>query len=161
MPPKFFDFRDIKWPGTWLIENELPPAVPQIPYNRTLFVQQFTDEPPSDVEFVDDCQTVQDVFDKFKPGKVVEMTDEEGVGEEQELQFNSLMDFGRDGIIKQSELLTRISSKMELYQSFMEKLTDEQLSMLLADPEEKQAYIDVLKSLIEELEAADPESAEG
>lgn len=160
MPRKFFDFRDVKWPGTWLIENELPTAIPQIPYNRTLFVQQFTDEAPSDVEFIDDCQTVADVFEKFQPSKVVEMTNEEGVTDEQELSFKSLMDFGRDGIINQSDLLTRISSKRDLYNNFMQKLTDEQLSILLSNPEEKEAYINILKSLIDELEEADPSEDE-
>lgn len=156
---KFFDFRDIKWPGAWLIENDLPTAVPEIPNNRTLFVQQFTDEPPSDVVFVEDCQSVQDVFGKFKPGKTVEMINEEGISEEQNLEFRSLMDFGRQGITKQSDLLNRLSSTRDLHQNFMRKLTDEQLNILLADPEQKQAYIDMLKSLIDELDAADPEGA--
>lgn len=160
MPRKFFDFRDIKWPGTWLVENELPAAIPQIPYNRTLIAQQFTDEAPADVEFIQDCQSVNEVFERFKPSKLVEFENEEGVGEEAELNFNALKDFGREGIIEQSDLLNKISDKQQMFGGFMEKLTDEQLNILLANPEEKTAYIDILKSLIEELEAADPSGDE-
>ena len=160
MPPKFFDHRDIKWPGTWLVQNQIPSAIPQIPFNRTLFIQQFTDEAPSEVEFIEDCQTVQDVFDKFQPSKTVDLTVENGVSDEVELRFNSLMDFGRNGIIQQSELLNKISAKQQLYESFMEKLTDEQLKIMLSSPEDKSAYIGVLKNLIEELEAADPDSVD-
>lgn len=155
MPPKFFDHRDIKWPGTWLVENTLPSAIPQIPFNRTLFIQQFTDEAPSDVEFVEECQTMQDIFDKFQPGKTIELKNEEGVGEEVALKFSSMMDFGREGIIRQSELLNRISSRQKMFENFMEKLTDQQLYILLSHPEEKAAYLAVLQSMIDELEAAD------
>ncbi len=160
MAKKFFDHRDIKWPGTWLIENDLPSAIPNIPDNRTMFIQQFTDEPPSDVDFVDDCQTMPQAFDKFKPGKTINLENMDGVEEEVDLKFNSLMDFGRKGIVGQSDLMSQIESKRGLFESFMGKLTDEQLAILLANPEEKAAYISVLKELIGELEAADPETVE-
>lgn len=156
MASKFYDHRDIKWPGTWLVENTLPSAIPNIPFNRTLYVQQFTDEAPSDVEFVKDCQTVKDVFDKYQPGKTVALKDEEGVEEDVDLQFRSMKDFGREGIVEQSELLNRIASRQQLFEGFMDKLTDEQLAILLSDADEKAAYIAVLESLIEELDKADP-----
>ena len=155
MPPKFFDHRDIKWPGTWLVENTLPSAVPNIPHNRTLYAQQLTAEAPSDVEFVDDCQTLQDVFNHFQPGVNLELKNEEGVGEDVEVQFRSLQDFGREGIINQSDLLNKISGTQKMFEGFMEKLTDEQLHLLLSNPEEKAAYVQVLQQLIDELEAAD------
>lgn len=158
MPPKFFDHRDIKWPGTWLVENQIPSAIPQIPDNRTMYVGQFTDEAPSDVEFIHDCQTIQDVFNKFDPGKTVALKNEAGIEEDVPLKFTSMMDFGRKGIVEQSDLLRSINSKQLLYESFMEKLTDDQLNILLSSPEDKTAYIDVLKSLIEELEKADPDT---
>lgn len=154
----FNDHRDIKWPGAWLIEEKRIPGVPDIPYNRTLFVQQFTDEPPSEPEFHDDCQKMEDVFNKFNPSKEVQFEDEQGIPHGQELKFKSLMDFGKKGIIQQSELLGQIEKKMDTYADFIKRLRSIKiLHKLLADPDAKGAYLEAIQQFIDELEQLDPE----
>lgn len=155
---KFRDHRDIKWPGAWLIEEMIVPGVPEIPYNRTLFIQQLSTEAPSEPEFVEDCQKMSDVFEKFKPAKEVQMEDENGVPHSVELQFKSLLDFGKDGIIKQTELLKGIQEKGELYADFIKRLRSINiLHKLLADAETKKDYLDAIQKFIEELDEVEPE----
>lgn len=154
----FRDHRDIKWPGAWLIEERRIPGVPDIPYNRTLFIQQLTEEPPSEPEFVDDCQTMNDVFEKFKPAKEIMFEDEQGIPHSTELTFKSLMDFGKSGVIDQSELLKNIQEKQEVYKDFIKRLRSiTVLHKLLADPEAKAAYLESIQAFIEELAAIDPD----
>ncbi|MEO0583555.1 MAG: hypothetical protein AAF135_15125 [Bacteroidota bacterium] len=155
---KFQDHRDINWPGAWLIQEKRLPGVPDIPYNRTLFIQQLTEEAPFEPEFVEDCQTLPDVFDRFKPKKEVQFEDEGGVPISEELQFKSLMDFGRDGIIAQSDLLQNIQQKQEMYAGFIKRLRSIKiLHKLLADAEAKAAYLEAIQSFITELDEIDPE----
>ena len=136
---KFQDHRDINWPGAWLIQEKRLPGVPDIPYNRTLFIQP-------------------DVFDRFIPKKEVQFEDEGGVPISEELQFKSLMDFGRDGIIAQSELLQNIQQKQEMYAGFIKRLRSIKiLHKLLADAEAKAAYLEAIQSFITELDEIDPE----
>ncbi len=155
---KFQDHRDIKWPGAWLIQEKRIPGVPDIPYNRTLMIKQLTEEAPSEPEFVEDCQTMQDVFDRFKPSKEVQFEDADGVPISEELKFGTLMDFGKDGIIAQSELLQEIQGKQEMYAGFIKRLKSIKiLHKLLADAEAKQAYLEAVQAFIQELDEIDPE----
>ena len=156
--PNFTDHRDIKWPGAWLVEQEIVESVPEIPYNRTMFVQQLTDEAPDEPEFVKDCQNMKDVFQKFKPGKEVEFEDEDGVPFTEELKFNTLLDFGKEGIIKQSEALQEIQLKQETYNDFIKRLRSITiLQKLLGDADAKTAYLGALEQAIAELEEIEPE----
>ena len=155
---KFQDHRDIQWPGAWLIQEKRIPGVPDIPYNRTLFIQQLSEEAPSEPEFVEDCQTIADVFDRFKPSKEVQFEDAEGIPVSEELEFESLLDFGKDGIIAQSDLLQSIQQKQEMYAGFIKRLRSIKiLHKLLADADAKAAYLDAIQSFIQELDEIDPE----
>lgn len=155
---KFRDHRDIKWPGAWLIENEIDQGVPEIPYNRTLFIQQLTDEAPSEPEFVDDCQTLNDVFDRYKPSKTIQLEDENGIPQETFLEFRSLLDFGKDGIINQSEFLQHIQEKKNMHADFIKRLRSiVLLRQLLSDPDTRAAYLEAIDKFIEELEEVEPE----
>lgn len=155
---KFQDHRDIKWPGAWLIQEKRIPGVPDIPYNRTLMIKQLTEEAPTEPEFVEDCQTLQDVFDRFKPSKEVQFEDADGIPISEELSFNSLLDFGKDGIIGQSDLLQDIRGKQEMYADFIKRLRSIKiLHKLLADAEAKAAYLEAIQAFIQELDETDPE----
>ena len=159
MAKKFIDHRDINWPGAWLIENELVQGTPDIPFNRTLFIQQFTDEAPDEPEFVKDCKTIDDVFAQFKPNKAVQFEDENGapVDEDEPLQFNSLIDFGKQGIIGQSDFLKDLKKTQETYAEFIKRLRSVKLLRnVMADPALKEAYLQALDQFIEELESVDP-----
>lgn len=158
MAKKFYDHRDVKWPGSWLIEQRHIQGVPEIPNNRTLFIQQLTEEAPAEPEFVEDCETINDVFAKFSPSKTVSMENEDGIPMETDLQFKSLMDFGKDGIVQQSELLQELNADKEMYTDFIKRVRSITiLQKLLNDPEAKTAYLDYIAKQIEELEEADPE----
>lgn len=147
---------DIKWPGTWLIQNDAPAAVPQIPNDRPFYIQQFTDEPSDEPVLNDNCQSLQDVFDTFQPSKTMDMYDGD-LPVEQKLVFKSMMDFGSKGIINQSDFLKEKNEEKELYTDFEKSLANNQLALLLSNPESKAAYLKMLENLIEELAAADLE----
>lgn len=160
MAKKFFDHRDIKWPGAWLVEQDIIPEVPEIPFNRTLFIQQLTDEAPSEPEFVKDCRTMEDVFNTFKPSKEVQFEDEEGIPTDETLEFKMLTDFGKDGIIRQSNLLQDIQQKEIMYADFIKRLRSVTiLQKLISDPEAKAAYLESLQGFIDELDEIEPDEA--
>ena len=155
---KFRDHRDIKWPGAWLIEELQVQGVPDIPYNRTMFIQQLTDEAPSEPEFVESCHTLADVFAHYKPSKEVEFADADGVPQNETLEFKSMMDFGKEGIINQSELLKSFQNDKDMYTDFIKKLRSiTLLQKLLNDEEAKAGYLESIQGFIDELNEIDPE----
>ncbi len=155
---KFRDHRDIIWPGAWLIENDIVQGMPEIPNNRVMYIQKFTDEDDPEPTFHQDCKTVEDIFDKFKPSKTVQLSDENGAPVEELLEFHSLMDFGKEGIINQSDFLRETDEKKKMYADFIDRLRSNiLLRNLMADPEAKQAYLDAIAQFIQELEEMDPE----
>ena len=148
--------RQYYMPGTWIIKELRIPAVPDIPDNRILYVQQLTDEPADEPEFINDCRNLADVFNRFQPSKEVEMEDADGGAIPQTINFKSMKDFGKDGIINQSEFLKEADAKRNIYNDFKGALTKQQLIQVLSDADSKAAYLKMISNLIEELEAADP-----
>lgn len=133
-------------------ERQVSEAISLLPMNKTMVVQKLTDDPPGSPEIVKGLQTVEDVFDHFKPKVEVEFEDKEGNEMKEELSFSNVGDFGVKGVLKQSNFLNEIQSEKDELFRFMKILkSNKVLQKVLNNPEEKQAYIAALKQALEEI----------
>ncbi|MCH5224505.1 MAG: hypothetical protein J1D77_00850 [Muribaculaceae bacterium] len=130
-------------------------GVIEFPQNRTLYVDQFTDEAPSDEDEMKGFQArnVAEVFEKYTPKKEVELEDEDGEINYEDFIFTQLKDFSEDALIQQSETMSMAKDKIEAYNSIVEQLKkNKKLRDILKDPSARQGLVDVLKAMRDEIE---------
>ncbi|TWP24070.1 hypothetical protein ETU08_06815 [Apibacter muscae] len=136
--------------------NEVPldanEAILEIAQNRTLIAQKLTGNPPVKPEIVEGLNTVEQVFEHFKPEVKVNFEDAEGATKFEELKFKNLGDFGIKGITAQSNFLTDLKMEKEQYQKIIKQLkTNKILKAALEDPDAKEALMESIEGLINEL----------
>lgn len=124
-----------------------------IPMNRSLFVQKLTDEPPTKPQAVYDLKTVDEVFNHFKPKVSLDFEDQEGNTRSEQLHFTNLGDFKAQSMVAQSPFLQGLNSQKDDYQKIMKQLkTNKQLQTVIENPEMKEAFVQALHALIQELD---------
>ncbi len=128
-------------------------GITDIPQNRTLLVEKLTDEPPIQAEIVYDLKNITDVFNHYQPEKEVEFTDEQGSTFNETLHFRTVADFGKQGLLNQSEFLQNLNLQFEDFQKYVKQLKSNKiLKTLLENPEAKAAYLAAIQQAIKELE---------
>ncbi len=138
------------------VPREASQSIADIPQNRTLLIQQLTDNPPLAPDVIPDLKTVNEVFDFYKPQKEVEFETTDGSNRTEHLEFRNLADFGKGGIVKQSTFLNELSHQCEDLQKFVRQLkTNKILKTVLENKEAKAAYMSSVKALLDELEQAE------
>ncbi len=136
-------------------DRKLSEGMADIPMNKTLIIQKLTNDPEVSPKVVKGMDTIDKVFETFKPSITVNMSDLEGSEKEEKLEFNSLGDFGAKGILNQSKMLKSLNDEKEELYKFMKQIkTNKILKKVLENPAAKEAYITELKSLLEELKAS-------
>lgn len=129
-------------------------AINEIQHNKTMLVSQLTSDEPIQPEAVGGLTTIDEVFRHFKPSIDVAMTDADGVSVHETMKFGRLDDFTPKGIIRQSEFLNKMKIQQEQYGKILKQLkSNKVLQTMLANPETKEALIDVLRNVAAELEA--------
>ena len=96
----------------------------EFPQNRTLYVDQFTDEDPITDEdragFKPTC--MKDVFEHYQPKKEdVQLKTEDGESLFEDFHFRSIEDFDDTQLILQSALLSTQKAKMDIYNELIRK----------------------------------------
>ncbi|MGA0560244.1 hypothetical protein ACO2Q8_26510 [Larkinella sp. VNQ87] len=130
-------------------------SIVDIPQNKTLLIEKLTADPPIRPEVVGGLKTVDEVFAYFQPEQGVEFETEDGSTISETLQFRSLSDFGKKGIIAQSEYLQQLNMTFEDFQRYVRQLKSNKiLKTLLENPDGKAAYIAAIQAMIRELEEA-------
>ncbi|GGF26668.1 type VI secretion system contractile sheath small subunit [Hymenobacter cavernae] len=128
-------------------------AITDIPLNRTLLVQKLTADPPLRAQIVEGLRTPEAVFAHFKPEVEVEFEKEDGSVIPETLQFQSLGDFGKKGIINQSEFLQDLNTQADDLQKLLRQLKSNKiLKTALENPETKAAFLATIQAMISELE---------
>lgn len=128
-------------------------AMADIPKNRTIMAADLTDKPATKPEMVYELETIDDVFEHFKPSAKIEFNDAEGASINEELSFNNLGDFSAKAMINQSGFLKRLDDQNTNYGSFAKRLQNNTvLQKVLNDPDKKAAYVTVLRAMLQELE---------
>lgn len=135
------------------IQGDASEAFADIPLNRTLLCEKLTGDAPIKPKIVDGLQTIDDVFEHFKPKVSVEFEDSDGTQKDETLTFKGLSDFGIKGITAQSNFLQNLSIEKEQYQKVIKQLKSNQLlRKTLENPETKADLLAVMYALIKELE---------
>jgi hypothetical protein len=127
-------------------------AFADIPQNRTLMAEKLTKDAPVKPEIVYGLQTVEQVFENYKPNVTVDFTDADGMTKKENLSFKNLGDFGVKGITEQSEFLKDNATQKDEYLKIIKQLKSNKiLKSALADPDAKAALLDTIYGLIAEL----------
>jgi hypothetical protein len=140
--------------GGQLVPQQSFEAIANISSNKTLLVQKLTTK-PTKLEPIKGLKTIDEVFNHFKPSLEVEFEEENGAIRKEELKFNSLLDFKKEGIIDQSEFLQKLQAKQDACNSVIKKLkTNKILKVALQNPEAKKSFLQALQALINEIDQA-------
>jgi predicted component of type VI protein secretion system len=135
------------------VKGDASEAFAEIPQNRTLLCEKLTDEPPVKPQIIGDMQTIDDVFEHFKPKVNVEFEDNEGAQKQESLSFKGLSDFGVKGITAQSDFLNNLDIEKEQYQKIIKQLKSNRLlRKTLENQASKTDLLHVIFALIKELE---------
>ena len=128
-------------------------AISDIPLNRTLLVQKLTSDAPLRAQIVEGLKTPEAVFAHFKPAVEVEFAKEDGTVIPETLQFQSLGDFGKKGIINQSTFLQDLNTQADDLQKLLRQLKSNKiLKSALDTPETKAAFLAAIQAMISELD---------
>lgn len=134
------------------VKTDASEAFADIPQNRTLMAEKLTKDAPVKPEIVHGLQTVEQVFEHYKPEVGIDFEDADGMTKKETLNFKNLGDFGVKGITEQSEFLKDNASQKEEYLKIIKQLKSNKiLKTALADPDAKQALLDAIQSMIAEL----------
>ncbi len=127
----------------------------EIPMNRSLFVQKLTADDPIKPQAVYDLKTVDEVFEFFKPKVEVGFEKEDGSEVNEEIKYTNVGDFKPTNVVNQSPYLQNLNTQKDEYLKLMKQLkTNKLVKNVVENPETKEAFMNALKSLIQELEAA-------
>lgn len=136
------------------VQLDASEAFADIPQNRTLFAEKLTKDAPIKPEVVQGLQTVQDVFDRFKPSVEVAFETEQGTEQKETLSFSSVGDFSLKGITAQSPFLQSNAIKKDEYLKIIKQLKSNKiLKTALADPTAKAALIAAIGAMHDELQS--------
>lgn len=128
-------------------------AMDGVPKNRTLLAANLTDIPATRPKMNYDCQTIDDVFEHYEPSVKMEFTDAEGGAINEELSFNNIGDFSKKSMVEQSDYLRSMEAQQRNYGTFAKRLQNNKiLQRMLNDPDSKEAYLTVLRSMLHDLE---------
>ena len=134
------------------VKTDAGEAILEIGQNKTLLVQKLTQDPPVKPQVVKGLTSVENVFDHYKPEIEVNFEDGEGVESKETLRFSHLGNFGKKGIIGQSEYLKNLDAEKNQYHKVVKQLKSNKiLKMALEDPEAKEALLESIHSLLTEL----------
>jgi hypothetical protein len=137
------------------VKGDASEAFAEIPQNRTLLCEKLTGDAPIKPNIVQGLQTIDDVFEHFKPELKLDFEDSEGASKEEKLSFRGLSDFGIKGITSQSEFLQNLTVEKEQYQKIIKQLkSNKLLRKTLENSDSKQDLLEVIYALIKELEEA-------
>jgi len=134
--------------------DEAIAGIREVPLNKTLYIDQFTDLAPVKPGDVKQFEKMEDVFDYYKPEKKgVQMYDQEGRSIKENFRFNAIKDFDDNQLISQSSYLSQQKSEMESYKNIeMQLIKNKLLRRIFQDEDGRKNLVSVLKALVAELE---------
>lgn len=144
---------------TKVLEADAQDGVIEFPQNRTLYVDQFTDNAPTTDEEREGFRpkNLSDVFEHYQPSKEgVALETEEGGAVYEDFEFRQIKDFEDDRLIEQSGLLSEKKAKIDAYNAIIRQLQkNKPLRNSLKDADSRTSLLNVLKSLKAEIDNAE------
>ncbi len=134
------------------VKTDASEAILEIPQNRTLMAEKLTKDPPVKPEIAHGLQTIEQVFEHYRPEIGMDFQDADGATKKETLSFKNLGDFGVKGITEQSEFLKDLTTQKEEYMRIIKQLKSNKiLKTAMADPDAKQALLDAIQGMVSEL----------
>jgi hypothetical protein len=136
-------------------------AIADIPHNRTLLVEKLTADDPITPETVGKLETIEDVFEHFKPN--VDIAFEDGDGQEvvENFRFKTVADFLVGNMTKNSPFLKGLDNQKAFYNRMIKQLRSNKIMQrALQTPEAKAGFVESLQALLAELESYDVKTVE-
>lgn len=144
---------------TKVLDVNAQDGVIEFPQNRTLYVDQFTDNAPNTDEEREGFRpkNLNEVFEHYRPSKEgVALETEEGGSVYEDFRFTQIKDFEDDQLIEQSELLSDKKAKIDAYNAIIRQLQkNKTLRNALKDAPSRASLLNVLKSLRAEIDEAE------
>ena len=134
------------------VKTDASEAFADIPQNRTLMAEKLTKDTPVKPEIVHGIQTVEQVFEHYKPEVAIDFEDADGTTKKEKKKKKNLGDFGVKGITEQSEFLKDNASQKEEYLKIIKQLKSNKiLKSALSDADAKKALLDAIQGMVAEL----------
>lgn len=144
---------------TKVLDAQAQDGVIEFPQNRTLYVDQFTDNAPNTDEEREGFKprNLREVFEHYQPSKEgIMLETEEGGSVCEDFSFHEIKDFEDDQLIAQSPLLSEKKAKIDAYNAIVRQLEkNKPLRNALRDEASRRSLLNVLKSLMQEIEDAE------
>lgn len=142
-----------------VLDAEAKDGVIEFPQNKTLYVDQFTDEAPYTDEDREGfkAKSMKDVFEHYQPSKSgVELTAEDGGTVQEEFVFHEIKDFEDAQLIEQSETMSQDKETIDAYNSVIRQLEkNKSLRNAMKNEGARDNLKNALKALLAELEDAE------
>jgi len=142
---------------TKLLDPDTQSSVIEFPQNRTLYVDQFTDDGPYSDEGragYKDATSMKDVFEHYQPQKDIKLSTEEGEDREETFVFKSIKDFEDNQLIAQSELMSKEQNDIDAFNAIIHHLEhNKTLQKALKDDAVRNDLKNALEALLAELNA--------
>ena len=129
-------------------------GIREVPQDKTLYIDQFTDMAPVKPGEIFQPETVEDVFEHYKPEKKgVQMSDQEGRPIRENFRFTAIKDFDDKQLIEQSPYLHQQRAMMDSYKNIEQQLIKNKvLRRAFEDEEGRKNLVNALRALLAELE---------
>lgn len=129
-------------------------AIADIPFNRTLLVEKLTAEDPINPEKVEKLETIEQVFEHFKPNMNVEFENEEGQDVIENFKFKTVADFLVKNLTENSPFLKDLENQKDFYNKTIKQLRSNKiLQRALQNEDTKASFVEALQGLLAELDA--------
>jgi len=131
-------------------------AFADLPQNKTLIIEKLTADGAAKPQIATGLTNVEAVFEHYKPKVEMEFEGEDGATVKEDLKFKNLGDFGSKGLTRQSGFLQGLNLKQGEMNKIVKQLrSNKRFVTAMQDPAAKAAFVEVLKSLAAEIDAAD------
>lgn len=149
---------DFDIPGPIGIQDiDVQQSFTKLKTNRTLMVCNLQKEGPYEPEIIPEEYTVSlsKMFEYGKPkvDVTIETGDEDNPTADISVPYKSLKDFRPEEIAKSQPILQKLTDQEKRYQKMVEEIErSKRLQEIIGDESKKQAFLDILLSIREELE---------
>lgn len=127
-------------------------AIASIPENRTLLLEKLTSDEPVNPSKAEGLTSVEEVFGYFNPNIDIEFESADGQPVKENFRFKNVGDFSVNELTKKSSFLKELDVKGQSYGKLIKQLrSNKVLQRALEDPDAKNAFIEALNQLKEEL----------
>ena len=135
------------------VKQSASEGMADIPLNRSLFIQKLTSDEAIKPQAVYDLKNIDEVFEHFQPNVDVEFEKADGSTTNENFRFGNLGDFGTKNITNKSNFLQDVSIQQEQYQKIAKQLkTNKMMQNVLGNADLKEAFVESLQALIQELD---------